>query len=189
MRRRRCRRRPRSPCARSRAPRRPRRAAQHVLAARDESDVGALGRQRAPDRESDAPTAAGDHGTASRQLQIHGAQVIRRPALSNGGPAPRLRSRVLVALTHKLVPPSHPALRADYPGGVTSDGCDTGVCGSDVPPLIGSVLDRHRADGGPGRRRARARRDAAAHRRAAADRRGRGAQAPLIRRTAGCARR
>jgi hypothetical protein len=23
---------------------------------------------------------------------------------------------------------------------VTSDGCDTGVCGSDVPPLIGSVL-------------------------------------------------
>ena len=30
--------------------------------------------------------------------------------------------------------------RADYPGGVTSDGCDTGVCGSDVPPLVGSVL-------------------------------------------------
>ena len=23
---------------------------------------------------------------------------------------------------------------------MTSDGCDTGVCGSDVPPLIGSVL-------------------------------------------------
>jgi hypothetical protein len=23
---------------------------------------------------------------------------------------------------------------------VTSDGCDTGVCGSDVPPLVGSVL-------------------------------------------------
>jgi hypothetical protein len=23
---------------------------------------------------------------------------------------------------------------------VISDGCDTGVCGSDVPPLIGSVL-------------------------------------------------
>jgi hypothetical protein len=23
---------------------------------------------------------------------------------------------------------------------VTSDGCDTGLCGSDVPPLIGSVL-------------------------------------------------
>ena len=32
------------------------------------------------------------------------------------------------------------APRADYPGGMTSDGCDTGVCGSDVPPLIGSVL-------------------------------------------------
>ena len=24
--------------------------------------------------------------------------------------------------------------------GMTSDGCDTGVCGSDVPPLVGSVL-------------------------------------------------
>jgi hypothetical protein len=23
---------------------------------------------------------------------------------------------------------------------MTSDGCDTGVCGSDVPPLVGSVL-------------------------------------------------
>ena len=23
---------------------------------------------------------------------------------------------------------------------MSSDGCDTGVCGSDVPPLIGSVL-------------------------------------------------
>jgi hypothetical protein len=23
---------------------------------------------------------------------------------------------------------------------VTSDGCDTGVCGSDAPPLVGSVL-------------------------------------------------
>jgi hypothetical protein len=23
---------------------------------------------------------------------------------------------------------------------VISDGCDTGVCGSDVPPLVGSVL-------------------------------------------------
>jgi hypothetical protein len=23
---------------------------------------------------------------------------------------------------------------------VTSDGCDTGVCGSDVPPLVGSLL-------------------------------------------------
>jgi hypothetical protein len=23
---------------------------------------------------------------------------------------------------------------------VTSDGCDNGVCGSDVPPLVGSVL-------------------------------------------------
>ena len=23
---------------------------------------------------------------------------------------------------------------------MTSDGCDTGLCGSDVPPLIGSVL-------------------------------------------------
>jgi hypothetical protein len=23
---------------------------------------------------------------------------------------------------------------------VTSDGCDTGICGSDVPPLVGSVL-------------------------------------------------
>jgi hypothetical protein len=23
---------------------------------------------------------------------------------------------------------------------VTSDGCDTGVCGSDVPPVVGSVL-------------------------------------------------
>jgi hypothetical protein len=23
---------------------------------------------------------------------------------------------------------------------MTSEGCDTGVCGSDVPPLVGSVL-------------------------------------------------
>jgi hypothetical protein len=23
---------------------------------------------------------------------------------------------------------------------MTSDGCDTGVCGSDVPPVVGSVL-------------------------------------------------
>jgi hypothetical protein len=23
---------------------------------------------------------------------------------------------------------------------MTSDGCDTGVCGSDVPPLVGSAL-------------------------------------------------
>jgi hypothetical protein len=23
---------------------------------------------------------------------------------------------------------------------VTSDGCDSGICGSDVPPLVGSVL-------------------------------------------------
>ena len=23
---------------------------------------------------------------------------------------------------------------------MTSDGCDTGICGSDVPPLVGSVL-------------------------------------------------
>ena len=23
---------------------------------------------------------------------------------------------------------------------MTSDGCDTGVCGNDVPPLVGSVL-------------------------------------------------
>ena len=23
---------------------------------------------------------------------------------------------------------------------MSSDGCDTGVCGSDVPPLVGSVL-------------------------------------------------
>jgi hypothetical protein len=23
---------------------------------------------------------------------------------------------------------------------VTSDGCDTGLCGSDVPPIVGSVL-------------------------------------------------
>jgi hypothetical protein len=23
---------------------------------------------------------------------------------------------------------------------VTSDGCDTGVCGGDVPPVVGSVL-------------------------------------------------
>jgi len=23
---------------------------------------------------------------------------------------------------------------------MTSDGCDTGVCGSEVPPLVGSVL-------------------------------------------------
>jgi hypothetical protein len=34
----------------------------------------------------------------------------------------------------------HAALRAHYPEGVTSDGCDTGVCGADLPPLIGSVL-------------------------------------------------
>lgn len=30
--------------------------------------------------------------------------------------------------------------RAGYPRGMTFDGCDTGVCGADVPPLIGSVL-------------------------------------------------
>ena len=58
---------------------RPRRA-ERVLGARDERDVGALGRQRPRDRESDAPTAARDHGAASRQLEIHAAQVIRRPA-------------------------------------------------------------------------------------------------------------
>jgi hypothetical protein len=23
---------------------------------------------------------------------------------------------------------------------MTSDGCDTGICGSDVPPVVGSVL-------------------------------------------------
>ena len=27
-----------------------------------------------------------------------------------------------------------------YPHGVSFDPCDTGVCGSDVPPLVGSVL-------------------------------------------------
>ena len=72
---------------------------------------------------------------------------------------------------------------------MTSDGCDTGVCGSDVPPLIGSVLT------GTGLTVAQAvaalerGETPAALRCAAADRRGRGARAPLIRRTAGCARR
>jgi hypothetical protein len=27
-----------------------------------------------------------------------------------------------------------------YPDRTMSDGCDTGVCGADVPPLVGSVL-------------------------------------------------
>ena len=27
-----------------------------------------------------------------------------------------------------------------YARGMTSDGCDTGVCGGDAPPLVGSVL-------------------------------------------------
>lgn len=31
-------------------------------------------------------------------------------------------------------------VRAGYPRGMTFDGCDTGICGADVPPLIGSVL-------------------------------------------------
>ena len=46
--------------------------------ARDQGHVGALGRQRPSDRQSDAPTAARDHGAAPRQLEIHAAQVIRR---------------------------------------------------------------------------------------------------------------
>ena len=50
---------------------------ERVLAARDERDVGALGRQRAPDGQADAPTAARHEGAASRQLEIHGAQAIR----------------------------------------------------------------------------------------------------------------
>ena len=47
---------------------------------------------------------------------------------------------VLVPLTHKLMRYRTLHFELHYPGGVTSDGCDTGVCGSDVPPLIGSVL-------------------------------------------------
>ena len=39
-------------------------ALEHVLGARDERHVGALGRQCPPDRESDAPTAGRDHGAA-----------------------------------------------------------------------------------------------------------------------------
>ena len=75
-------------------------------------------------------------GARSRLLEGDGGQARRaRDRAPPAAPAGRARP---------ARPPGdalpHVALRAHYPGGVTSDGCDTGVCGSDVPPLIGSVL-------------------------------------------------
>ena len=91
------------------------------------------------------------------------------PARRRRGQARRPRDRAPPADPPGRARPAGPpadalpdaALRAHYPGGMTSDGCDTGVCGSDVPPLVGSVLTGTRADPRPGGRGARARRASA----------------------------
>ena len=75
-------------------------------------------------------------GARSRLLEgaeaKHAARAIaRRQPILQG---------VLVPLAHRLMRYRTLHYELRYPGAMTSDGCDTGVCGSDVPPLIGSVL-------------------------------------------------
>jgi len=50
-----------------------------------------------------------------------------------------LRSLTDDSIPVPSVGPAGPARRPPYNRWMT-DGCDTGLCGSDVPPLVGSVL-------------------------------------------------
>ena len=80
--------------ARSRAPR-PRRRARSASSPRATSATSAPSAASArADRQSDAPTAARDQGAASRQLEIHAAQAIRRRLSHRRVPASSRRSEM-----------------------------------------------------------------------------------------------